>query len=213
MRYPALLPLVLLPLLLAPLAGCQQSRATGTAPSDGFPAPDKEFVFNVAAQALGEQGFAPDRENSSKQTWTIVTHWKTSLQPFSGQGYRDRATVTIYDVPGNPGSYYTETQVARQVNNNMTQPGNPVVASWTGETRVEDLERVINGRIEMYFVQPGVSDRFRQRYGGTEGQSTRLPSDSFDRAPEAVEAETPAEAGPTPPYSPYGPPPSTPPTR
>lgn len=180
MRYAALAPLV----LFLALAACSQSRATGTAPSDGFPAPDKEFVWNVAANALETQGFAPDRESSSKQTWILVSHWKLSLQPFSGQGYRERATVYVYDVPNRPGYYFTETQVARQLNMNMTQPGNAVVANWQQEQREPDMESLINGRIEQYFLPGGVSDRFNERYGSGGSGGGRMPSDTIERSPD-----------------------------
>jgi hypothetical protein len=173
----------LLVALALPLAACSQGGATGTAPSDGFPAPDKEFVWNVAANVLEREGLAPDRESSSKQTWTIVSHWKLSLQPFSGQGYRDRATVTIHDVPGRPGHYYTETQVVRQLNMNMTQPGNPVVATWAQEQRSPDLEDLINGRIELTFLPGGVSPQFEQRYGTTGAGGGRIDAGTIQREP------------------------------
>ena len=115
-------PVCLLLALALAAAGCSTPRATGAAASDGFPAPDKEFVFNAAATVLQQQGFAPDREGSSKQTWIVVTHWKNSPAPFSGKGYRERATVKVKDVPERPGYYFTETQVVRQQNNNITEP-------------------------------------------------------------------------------------------
>jgi len=168
--------LALLALLLPVAAGCSSSGATGELRSDGFRAPAKEFVFDVAADVLRKQGFSPSLESSSKETWTVVTHWDTSLQPFSGKGYRQRATVKVLDVPNRPGWYYTETQVVRQMNDNMLEPSNAMVAQWGNETRVDELEQVINRRIEMLFLPGDVSPQFRERYGMPTEDPMRLPS-------------------------------------
>lgn len=182
MKHPASLLVVLALVVL--LGACSSSRATGTVPSDGFPAPDKDYVWNVAAQVLSEAGMMPDRESSSKQTWTIVTHWKLSLQPFSGQGYRQRATVTIHDVPGRANYFHTKTQVVRQPNDNMIQPSNPIVADWGDEQRVGDMERLINGRIELRFLSGEVSPEFRQRHGMEARDPLRIDYDQPDPGPQ-----------------------------
>lgn len=176
---PRILAVLLAALLALPLLGlgaCQSGGATGELKSDGFPSPSKDFVFDVAADVLQKQGFSPSREGSSRQTWTIVTHWDTSLQPFSGQGYRQRATVKVLDVPNRPGWYYTETQVVRQPNDNMLDPSNAMVAKWGTETRVADLEGVINHRIELNFLPGEVSPKFRERYGMPDEDAMRIPS-------------------------------------
>lgn len=193
MRYSA--PILIL--VAIALAACSTSKTvTGTAPSDGFPAPDKEFVWDVAARALQDSGMQPSTEMSSMQTWTLVTHWRQSPQPFSGQGFRQQATVKIYDVPGRPGYYYTETQVKRQINDNMEEPSKLTVARWGDETRCAELESLINRRIEMHFLQPGPSENFRQRYG-VEQTSRRIDACDIDRTQERSRQQ-PAYAGPRP---------------
>lgn len=152
--------------LVLSLAACSsEGKATGTAPSDGFPAPSKDYVFNVAADVLRKQGLSPSMEDSSRQTWMVATHWKNSPAPFSGRGYRQRATVKILDIPGRPGFYFTETQVVQQTNANMTDPSNMFVADWGDETRSGERELMINQRIEMQFLAGQVSGKFRQKYG------------------------------------------------
>jgi len=152
-------------LLLGGLAACQTSRPSGVVTSAGFPAPDQEIVYHSALRALGEQGFSADLELSDAAAGTIVTRWKNSLQPFSGQGYRDQATVTIRPVAGRSGYYAVDTQVIRQFNDNMVQPSNLVTAEWKRDTRVSELEMLISRRIETYFLPGGLSSDFRQRHG------------------------------------------------
>jgi hypothetical protein len=157
---------VLSAVLLLPLAACSGGgAATGTAPSDGFPAPSKDFVFNVAAEVLRKQGLAPSMEDSSRQTWTVATHWKNTPSPFSRTGYRQKATVKVMDVPNRAGYYFTETQLVRQQNNNIKDPSNMLVADWGDEQRDGDGERAINRQIEMQFLSGEVSTQFRERYG------------------------------------------------
>lgn len=188
-RAPALSLLSLL--LLLPLAACSSGgAATGTAPSDGFPAPSQEFVFNVAAEVLRKQGLSPSMEESSRQTWTVVTHWRNSPAPFSGEGFRERATVKVLPVPNRPGYYFTETQVVRQTNSNIKEPSNMLVADWTGEQRQADRELAINRLIEMQFLTGEVSSEFRDRYGMPTQDPSRIHRGSF-AAPGATPAPPP----------------------
>ena len=163
------------------LAACSSGggQAVGCATSDGFPAPDKEIVWTVAANALREQGFALDREASTKQTWTIKSYWRNSLQPFGGTGYRERAEVTVNDVPNRTNYFTVDTKVIRQPNNNLVQPSNLIAAEWGAEERQPDLEGIINTKIEMYFLPAGPSGDFRDRYGMGQGEELRIPSDEF----------------------------------
>jgi len=182
------LALVLSALVLLPLAACSGGgAATGTAPSDGFPAPSKDFVFNVSAEVLRKQGLSPSMEESSRQTWTVVTHWRNSPAPFSRQGYRERATVKIQDVPDRPGYYFTETQVVRQQNDNIKDPSNMVVADWSNEQRDGDRELAINRLIEMHFLPGEVSSEFRDRYGMPTQDPSRINSGCIP-CPEATPA-------------------------
>lgn len=169
------LALLLSVLLVLPTLACSGSgAATGTAPSDGFPAPSQDFVFNVAAEVLRQQGLSPSMEDSSRQTWTVVTHWRMSPAPFSGQGFRERATVKVVDVPGYPGNYYTETQVVRQANMNIKAPSNMMVANWGNEERQGGREVAINRLIEIHFLTGDVSTGFRDRHGMAEQAPYRI---------------------------------------
>jgi hypothetical protein len=163
-----------LPLVLV-LAACQGGADKGSQTTDGFPAPDKSLVVESAKRALAGQGFVPDSNASNEMSGVIVTRWKLSLQPFASKGYREQATVTIREVPDRPSYWQAEVKVLREINDNMTQPSNPVVADWSDPARAPEVESLIKRRIEMSFLQPDVSDKFRAEHGMPSRPSTRVP--------------------------------------
>jgi hypothetical protein len=157
--------LVLALLAAASLAACQSGQPQGSCCSAGFPAPDSELVWASARDALEAQGFAVDHDASSSDRGTMVSRWKVRLAPFSGQGFREKATVNIKPVEGRSTYYTVDTQVVRQYNDNLTDPSNPIAAEWDRSERNTTLEQLINRRVEMGFVPGTVSTDFRQRHG------------------------------------------------
>jgi hypothetical protein len=166
----------LLPILFLALAGCTPtggtpydspfaSEDTSGQVSDGFPAPSKGSVWEVAMQAVREQGYVPDPDQSRMQIGVVSTRWRLSLQPFGGQGYRERVTVRVEDVPKRKGFFRLETNVIRQMNDNLTEPSNPLAADWVEGKRVAEMEALLNQRIELYFLPSDVSPEFRKKYG------------------------------------------------
>ena len=148
------------------LSACSSGgQPTGAATSRGFPAPDMDVVFFRAVMAMEEQGLSADMDMSDEKTGYVESRWRTSLAPFAGKGFRDKATVHIYPVDGQPGFFTTETQVIRETNANMTDPSNPGCAAWSEPTRNGDLEDLINSRIELYFRPAGLSTDYRNTYG------------------------------------------------
>lgn len=179
-------------LFLLALGGCQTGGAGEPArgqpgqASDGFPAPSKEAVYEVALASLRGQGFVPDPEFSDPVAGRLESRWKVSLQPFAGSGRRDRASVRIDEVKARPGTYRVDTNVTRQNNDNISQPGSLGAAEWSSAYRVPELELLINRRIEYYFLGPAVSDQFRSNYGmGADPHPARLPSSGEGAAPVA----------------------------
>lgn len=167
-------------LSLLSLAACSGSgRPQGCCTSDGFPAPGKEIVWTAAEKALAEVRMDVDREASSIENATIVSRWKTQLQPFAGQGHREQATIQINEVPGRPNYWHVETTVIRETNDNVMQPNNPVTARWGGAERAPELENVITRRIEMYFLNGRVSDKFKERYGLEGYEDARIERSDF----------------------------------
>ncbi len=156
--------LLALPLLL--LGACQTAqKPTGAATSEGFPAPNQGIVYDFALQALDQQGFIPDLDRSDPTAGRIETRYKTSLQPFSRKGFREKATVTIRPVSGRPGYFTTDAQIVRDYNDNLDQPSSIGAAEWTRTERVEDEEQLLNERIQMNFLPGGLSPAFRRIHG------------------------------------------------
>ncbi len=149
-----------------------QEDATGAA-SDGFPAPSKVRVWETAMRTVRAQGYVPDPDASSPVTATIVTRWRISLQPFSGKGWRERVSVKVLPVASRDGYYTLETNVLRQLNDNLGEPDNPLRAEWTQGTRNEHRERMINQRVEIAFLPMDVSPEFRRKYGMTTREDPR----------------------------------------
>ncbi len=170
------------------LAGCQSGASEaskGAVRSDGFPAPGRDAVWEAAWQAFREQQLVVDEDESSAQAGVLVSRWRASLSPFSRDGFRDKATLRIHPVEGRPGYWRTETNVVRQVNEEMTDPGNPMVADWGGDTRNTSMETLINRRVEMNFLPDGVSDVFRRHHGMAPGSTARIPDTTPVERPPA----------------------------
>jgi hypothetical protein len=152
-------------LALLALAACQsKADRTGLA-SRGFYAPDFEMVWEKGQEEMMAAGFVPDLENSGRETRTIVSRWSLSMMPFANKGYREQATLTFQPVEGQTNRWTVEANVLREVNSNITQPSNPVVAKWETGTRVPEKERMLVARIESVFRTHDVSPEFRARYG------------------------------------------------
>jgi hypothetical protein len=167
--------LVLAALLLPLLPACQMGKPDTTGlSSDGFPAPDKGMVYAAAVDALRQQGFTADSSASSDVQGVVTSRYKLNLAPFSGQGFREKATVRIHDLPEHPNHYRVEVNVLREVNKNITQPSNPVAAEWGPAERVQDIENLIKSRIEMRFITSDASDAFRRERGLSPGRTGRV---------------------------------------
>jgi hypothetical protein len=149
------------------LAACQGGGKADTAGlvSNSFPAPDKSLVYEAAADALRQQGLTPDSSVSSEAQGLIISRHKLVMAPFAGQGHRDKATVRIQEDPARPSYYTVEVNVIRETNSNITEPSNPIAASWGNPERQAELENIIRARVEMRFAPAGASDAFRRERG------------------------------------------------
>ena len=134
------------------------------AQSDGFPAPSRTVVWETAMRTVREQGYVPDPNASAPTSGRIVSRWRMSLQPFSGKGWRERVNLRILPVDGRKNYWRLDTNVLRQLNDNLTEPGNPLAAEWGEGARNTDRERFINQRIELAFLPGDVSKEFRSKY-------------------------------------------------
>lgn len=173
----SLVPWVGLALLVAvvPLCGCTAMGGTKADSwladedktgkgSDGFPAPSKEVVWQTAVQAMREQGYTMDPDLSAANVGRVTSRWKISLQPFGGQGYREKVTMRILPAKsGSPDYYRLDTNVMRQRNDNVAEPNRLTAAEWMEGTRNDSMERLLNNSVEMMFLPGTVSDDFRRQ--------------------------------------------------
>jgi hypothetical protein len=146
------------------LAACQKADTRGQV-SRGFYSPDFDTVWDVAERTMTRSRYIPDSEASSKETRTLVSRWENTMSPFSGRGYRERATLTFHEVPGQPSRWTVEANVTREANMAMVAPSNPIVAKWENPVRVPEKENLLTREIETFFLPRDVSPQFRARYG------------------------------------------------
>jgi hypothetical protein len=166
--------LPLLPIALLALAACKSADTTGQR-SEGFAAPDRSMVYEASWNALRQQGYTPDSTASSEAQGLIVTRHRLEMQPFSGHGYREKATVRVQEVPQNANYYTVEVNVLREYNDNVSAPSNPVMAEWRGGVRVPEMENLLKSRVELTFITPDASAEFKSQHG--------MPTDTKDRLP------------------------------
>ena len=148
----------------------------GRSSSDGFPGPSQAVVWQSAVQAVKEQGYVVDPEVSSSTDGMVESRWKLSLQPFAGQGFREKVSVQIMKVRGRPNFFRVDTHVMRQKNDNMTQPSSAIAAEWASGSRNASMERLINNQVEMMFMPGDVSDEYRRKNNMRGAGSPRDPS-------------------------------------
>ncbi len=160
-----LVALIVVALGTASLPACSSGPDRTGRTSEGFYAPSFDVLWDTAETELKREGFAPDRDNSSKQTKILSSRYKTQLMPFSGSGYRDQATLKFFEVPGRPSYWTIEANVIREQNMNVKNPGNANLAKWENGTRQPDIESSLVHGIEMFFLGHDVSPQFRARYG------------------------------------------------
>lgn len=163
MRWIALPVPVLVAAVLA--CGCQSKPDTTGQSTQGFYASSADTLWDLSEQTLNRSGFVVDSEASSRENLTMVSRWKTSLQPFSFKGWREQATLTFHAIEGKPDYWTVEANVLRQTNLEEREPNNPVKARWKGGERMPAEEMRLVHDIEMAFLTRDVSPEFRARYG------------------------------------------------
>lgn len=186
-RLPAALLVALVGLALLP--GCSSGPDRTGRTSEGFFAPSFDVLWDTAEAELRREGFAPDRDASSKQTKIMSTRWTTQLMPFSGAGYRDQATLRFFEVPDRPNYWTIEANVIREKNMNVKNPGNAGLAKWENGSRMPEIESSIVNGIEMFFLGHDVSPQFRARYGLPSGRTPIAPPAPAGTGPDKAKTD------------------------
>jgi len=98
-------------------------------------APSESAIWEVALQALAEQKF-PIGAGVDAGARVATTGWKTSLAPFKGEGYRQRARLTLEPLEG--GRYKLSLQVEKDTNEELVRPMDLSFAQW--EAAPDDVQ-------------------------------------------------------------------------
>jgi hypothetical protein len=180
----ALFPLLALSsMAILSLAGCSsQPDRTGRS-TQGFYSPSFDTLWERGGIELKESGFPPDWEASNRETRTIVSRYDTTLQPFTGKGTREQATLIFHPIEGKENTWSVEANVLREQNMNGKEPGNIRKADWKNPVRVPEAEANLVHRIETFFIGYELSPQFRNRYGMTPGRSA-IPGYVNPESPE-----------------------------
>lgn len=110
-------------------------------------APSLEVLWQVTKLAFQRENF-PVQNRFDVATRTTVTGWETSLAPFKGDGYRERAEVR-YEALGS-GSYELEARVVRETNECLARPLDISYAKWRSAADNDARARILLQRIRAY---------------------------------------------------------------
>jgi len=90
-------------------------------------APSDRVLWQVALLAVQKMRF-PLAAGLDPSEGVIHTGWKTTLQPFQGEGFRERAEIEVS--PVEPGLWQVRARVKRQTNESLVAPLDPTRAEW-----------------------------------------------------------------------------------
>jgi hypothetical protein len=151
--------------LLFAAAGCQSAGPERSeAERVEVAAPSDSILRQVTLLALDKSGFPPGTE-AARADLQVTSGWDTSLAPFKGEGFRERAVVRYERVEG--GRYGVEVRVARERNDELERPLDPALAKWKSEADNEERARIVLQHIRAMLGQelevgPRPSEKIRR---------------------------------------------------
>ncbi|MFT5289410.1 MAG: hypothetical protein ACI8QS_002019 [Planctomycetota bacterium] len=136
-------------------------------------APNDRLLWKIGLQACDKMGF-PMGAGLDASSMIIKTSWRTNLQPFRGEGTRERAEVRM--LPQRRGLWAVQVRVEQQRNMALARPLDPAHADWKWmrddvvsariltqhlrsylEPDIDPVDRP-DDPIEAYLLQNGLSD-------------------------------------------------------
>lgn len=120
---------LLFALLLPGLVGCVSSNREPDPvwQEADLDAPNDRLLWKVALRACDKMGF-PLGAGLDPSTMVVETGWRTNLQPFRGEGTREKAELRF--VPQERGLWTVEARVKRQRNMALARPLDIRYAEW-----------------------------------------------------------------------------------
>ena len=94
----------------------------------GLEVPSDRMLWKVALRACDKMGFPLGAGGLDQSAMVIETGWRTNLQPFRGQGTREKAELRF--LPDGDGIWRVEARVKRQRNMSLARPLDPRYAEW-----------------------------------------------------------------------------------
>ena len=148
-----------LPSLRLILLACLLPFAASCASSDKEPEPvwtsavvesaNDRILWQVGLRACDKLDF-PLRAGLDPSTMVIETGWRTNLQPFKGDGTREKAELRF--VPEDKGVWRIEARVKRQVNMALAAPLDERYAEWKWTPDDFQTARVLVQHVRSYLM-------------------------------------------------------------
>jgi hypothetical protein len=116
-------------------------------------APTSRLLFRVALSELGQRGY-PINNDLDPGRGRVISGWKTNLQPFSKQGWREKITLTI--TAKEKGVWTVRAHAERQLNMALVNPLDPSRAEWewvpdnplSADILLQSIQSTMNSPIE-----------------------------------------------------------------
>lgn len=115
-------------------------------------APNDRLLWKVALRACDKMSF-PLGSGLDPSAMIIETGWRTNLQPFRGEGSREKAELRF--TPIESGVWSIEARVKRQRNMALAQPLDPRYADWEWVSDDVATARLLVQHVRSY-LQPSI---------------------------------------------------------
>jgi hypothetical protein len=122
--------------LLVGLAACKSEEPKPQWLDDEVSAASENVLWQVTLLSLEKEGF-PAGSGLDPAKLVAVSAWRTSLAPFKGDGFREKAEVHIGRAA--PGRYTLRVRILKETNEDVIHPMDPSYAKW--ERASDDVER------------------------------------------------------------------------
>lgn len=117
--------------------GCASNKVVPRWIDGQVPASSEQVLWEVVLMALEREGY-PVGTGADPAKRTVESNWREVLQPFKGQGFRERATVRLE--PLSDDTFGVRIRVERETNESL-RPTDPVHAEWKPAPDHEEAAR------------------------------------------------------------------------
>jgi len=148
------------------LPSCASSDSDAAWIEADVKADTERILWQVTVLALERNGY-PIGSGVNPNELKAVSGWRTSLAPFKGDGFRDRAHVYWQRDAQDPKRWHAKVRVERQSNENLSKPLDISYAEW--EDQPDDQERA---RLVLNTIKALLGGEFKLNGGPSRTQRT-----------------------------------------